>query len=77
MINHKAIFWRDVNDGTVDASDLGLAVGEWPNELRIAHPDGTTVSVYRHSHSKSALTDQELVAYKSLDGQRRLVVFND
>lgn len=61
---------------SAEASDLGLAPGEWPDFIGVVDDDGDG---YLFGPTRTRLGDEDLVGfeYANRTGTVRLIVFND
>ncbi len=62
--------------GTTEASDLGLAPGEWPATISIALPNGKSATLKRNSVGK----EESIYLFVAPNGEGpdvKLIVLND
>jgi len=69
------VTWHGPNFGSIDASDLGLRPGEWPQQMFMVDVDGKNVQFYLEGFKRTPDGDVIAAYYSNLGCT--VTVFND
>lgn len=83
LLTEQSGIGRDLGGGkrqrvyTVEASEMGLAAGEWPAQIDVIGTQGDRLRFYIHGHLQTDAEDVEGRVYETVDSLYRLDVIND